>query len=282
LLIVRKTLAVHAGRRAAPRAHLSLIAPVENRSVSARRCTESPFVNVTGQIVNAEWTLAAIEAVADAAFTTALVHRLQPLESMNPHPIQLRLEHAPHMDRAHVVIRLILLIALGAVGCSSVYWMLYLTLPAFAAMRISQTTAQRYLADDGPRIARALKWLAGAYAYLWLLTDVLPSSNHEGVVDLEMNPSGTPTTSTALLRLVTTLPALLMLAALSVAAGLLWPVGAVFVLVGRRMPDVLFDFFLLTLRGQFRCIAYHLSLVDRYPSFEETVATGDAPHSGAI
>jgi hypothetical protein len=201
---------------------------------------------------------------------------------MDPHPIQLRLEHAPQMDRAQVVIRLILLLALGAVGCSSVYWVLYLALPGLAALRISQTTAQRYLADDGPRIARALRWLAGAYAYLWLLTDVLPSSDHEGVVILDVKPGGTPTASTALLRLATSLPALLILGVLSAAAGLLWPVGAVFVLVGRRLPSVLFDFFMLTLRGQFRCIAYHLSLVDRYPSFEERSVTRDAPHSETI
>jgi hypothetical protein len=201
---------------------------------------------------------------------------------MDAHPIQLRVERAPQMDRAQVVIRLMLLFALGAVGCSSVYWVLYLALPPLAAMRISQTTAERYLADDGPRIARALEWLARAYAYLWLLTDVLPSNDHEGVVNLDVNPSGTPTANTALVRLVTSLPALLILGVLSVVAGLLWPIGAIFVLVGRRLPGVLFDFFLLTLRGQFRCIAYHLSLVDRYPSFEERIATGDAPHSGAI
>ncbi len=201
---------------------------------------------------------------------------------MDPHPIQLRVEHATQMDRAQVVIRLILLVALGAIGCSSVYWVLYLALPALAAMRISQATADRYLGDDGPRIARALEWLAGAYAYLWLLTDVFPSSDRKGVIDLDVNPNGTPTASTALLRLVTSLPALVMLGLLSIVAGLLWPIGAVFVLAGRRLPGALFDFFLLTLRGQFRCIAYHLSLVDRYPSFEEGMTTGDAPHSGTI
>jgi hypothetical protein len=207
---------------------------------------------------------------------------LQRVGGMDPDPIQLRLEHATQMDRAQVVIRLILLFALGAVGCSSVYWLLYLALPALAAMRISHTTAQRYLADDGPRIARALKWLAGAYAYLWLLTDAPPSSAHESVVDLDVNPGGAPTASTALLRLITSVPALLILGIFSVMAGLLWPIGAVFVLVGRRLPGVLFDFFALMLRGQFRCIAYHLSLVDRYPSFEERIATRETSRSGAI
>jgi hypothetical protein len=82
--------------------------------------------------------------------------------------------------------------------------------------------------------------------------------------------------------LITSVPALLILGIFSVMAGLLWPIGAVFVLVGRRLPGVLFDFFALMLRGQFRCIAYHLSLVDRYPSFEERIATRETSRSGAI
>jgi hypothetical protein len=56
---------------------------------------------------------------------------------MDPHPIQLHVEPAPQMDRVQVVIRLLLVIALAAVGWSSVYWVLYLVLPALAAIGIS-------------------------------------------------------------------------------------------------------------------------------------------------
>jgi hypothetical protein len=54
-----------------------------------------------------------------------------------------------------------------------------------------------------------------------------------------------------------------------VVAGIVWLLGAVWVLVRRRMPAAIADFIALVLRYQFRLIAYHLSLVDRYPSFEE-------------
>lgn len=197
---------------------------------------------------------------------------------MAPHPIQLRVAHNPQMARAQVVSRLVLLIALGTVGCSSMYWVIYLAIPAFVAIRISQTSAQRYLDHDGPRIVRALRWLAGVYAYLWLLTDALPSVD-EDAVELAVNPGGAPNASTALLRLVTSLPALLVLGILSFAAGLLWPIGAVLILVRQRLPAVLFDFFQMTLRGQFRFIGYHLSLVDRYSSFEEGLTFPDASRS---
>ena len=182
------------------------------------------------------------------------------------------------MARAHVVTRLVLLIALGTLGCSSLYWVFYLAAPALAAIRISQRAPQGYLKDDGPRLARILDWLAGAYAYLWLLTDAFPSSEPAGPVRLELTPMGEPTPTSALLRLLTTLPAFAILGALSIVASLLWPIGAITILVGRRLPGVLFDLFLLTLRGQFRLIAYHLSLVDRYPYFEERLTTRDEAH----
>jgi hypothetical protein len=206
---------------------------------------------------------------------------------MDAHPLQLRVEPASQMDRMQVVIRLLLLVALGVLGCSSAYWFLYLVLPTLVAMRISQTSAQRYLTDDGPRIARVLGWLAEAYAYLWLLTDALPSGARplnapQRAVDLDVTPVGAPTPSTVLLRLVTSLPALLMLGLLSLAAGLLWPIGAIWILARRRLPGVLVDFFLMTLRGQFRLIAYHLSLVDRYPTFDDSLTGRDVPHSGPV
>lgn len=186
------------------------------------------------------------------------------------HPVQLRVEPAPRLMRIHVVIRLVLLAALGTLGCSSLYWLLYLAIPAGVALALSQTGSERYLAQSAPRIARVLGWLAGAYAYLWLLTDELPSTapdpERPSPVALAIDFGGTPTIGAALLRLVYSLPALVVLAILSFAATILWVVAAIWILVAERAPAGLADFFALTLRYQFRLIAYHLSLVDRYPS----------------
>jgi hypothetical protein len=183
------------------------------------------------------------------------------------------------MERVHVVIRLALLAALGTLGCSSLYWMLYLALPAVAALLISAKGAERYHAEDAPGIVRVLRWVAGAYAYLWLLTDTPPSTEPGGASDLQVGPEGAPTTGAALLRLIFSLPALVVLGVLSLAAGVLWLIGALWILVSRRMPHALASFFALMLRYQFRLVAYHLSLVDRYPSFEESPVV-QLPHSG--
>jgi len=115
---------------------------------------------------------------------------------MSTHPVWLEVENPRSQARIHVVTRLVLLAALAALGCSSIYWFLYLALPA----------------------------------------------------------------------LLFSLPALILLALLSVAAAVVWVTGAVFVLIGRRLPEIFADFLALTLTVQFQLAAHHLSPVDAYPS----------------
>jgi hypothetical protein len=176
-----------------------------------------------------------------------------------------------------VAIRLLLLVALGAIGCPSIYWLAYLALPALAALLILQKGAERYLVEDAPRITRALRWLAAAYAYLWLLTDTLPSTSTDLPVVLEIDSGGSPTAASALLRLVRSLPAWVLLLLFSFVAGMLWFFAAVSVLVSQRIPPALGEFLAATLRYQFRLLAYHVSLVDRYPVFE----LANLPHPSA-
>jgi hypothetical protein len=181
-------------------------------------------------------------------------------------PVSFHVEHPAQSLRLHVLIRLLLLIALGALGCSSLYWLLYLTLPALVALVITQRGGERYLSDDAPAITRVLRVLAETYAYLWLLTDVFPFSERPTGVHFEVTPSGSPTAPSALFRLITSLPALLLLALLSLVSGLLWFFGALFILVAARLPVWIADFLEMTLRYQFRLVAYHLSVVAQYPS----------------
>ena len=181
------------------------------------------------------------------------------------HPVQLHAEHSRETDRIQVVIRLAFLLALAALGCSAVYWALYLALPAVVAAVLVKKGGERYLAEDAPRIVPVLRWLASAYGYLWLLTDVLPTAQGSPI-DLRIEHGGRPTASSALLRLLFSLPALIVLAVLSAASGILWVVGAVLILIRKRLPDAIADVLSFTLRFQFQLIAYHLSLVDRYPS----------------
>lgn len=200
---------------------------------------------------------------------------------MTAHPVQLHVTTPERTQRIHVLIRLVLLIAIGTLGWSSLYWMLYLALPALVALRLA-TLGGRFLVEDGPRLSRALNWLAQAYAYLWMLTDTFPTGDADAPAELVVETGGTPTMRSALLRLVYSIPAVLLLAILSFAASVLWVIAALFVLVSGRLPAAIADFMALTLRYQFRFLAYHLSLVDRYPSLESPPATHQAPHAGAI
>jgi hypothetical protein len=186
------------------------------------------------------------------------------------------------MERIHVLIRCALLLALGAIGCSSAYWLVYLVLPALAALLVAQKGSQRYFVEDAPRIIRALRWLAAAYAYLWLLTDRLPTNEAQTPVLFEVQTEGAPTAASALSRLFTSLPALLLLVVLSIAAGFLWLLGATAVVVQGRMPARISEFLTATLRYQFRLVAYHLSLVERYPSFDSVSIPRGALHSGPV
>ncbi|MGA3124307.1 MAG: DUF4389 domain-containing protein [Polyangiaceae bacterium] len=181
------------------------------------------------------------------------------------------------MNRTQVVIRLVLLCAIGMIGCSSVYWLLYLVLPAAAALLISQHGPERYLAEDAPRIVHFLRWFAAASAYLWLLTDQWPNHEQVSAVEVEIEAGGSPTASSALLRLVYSVPALLLWAVLATASGLAWLVGAAVILVGGRIPAAIADWLAAMLRYQLRLLAYHLSLVDRYPSLEDAALAVDIP-----
>jgi Domain of unknown function (DUF4389) len=184
----------------------------------------------------------------------------------------------PHVDlhvspsslpnqRFHVVVRLLLLMALGSLGWGGLYWGVYLAAPAIVALMVSSGGGLRYLAERGPVAERALQWLASAYAYMWLLTDEAPGA-HSNTVHLSVERHGTPTTSSALLRIVGSIPALFLLMLCSVVASVLWIVGALMILVAQRLPAGIAGFLELVLRYQFRWMTYHLSLVDEYPSLQ--------------
>jgi hypothetical protein len=200
-------------------------------------------------------------------------------EPMSPHPVSLQVTRSLHRERIQVLIRMALLIALGAIARSSICWIAYFVLPALAAILIQQKGGEGYLAQDGPRIRRVLHWLAGAYAYLWLLTDALPSAEG-GSVMLEIEPDGTPSAGAAVSRLIRSLPALVVGMVLSFAAAFVWIVAASCTLINEEVPASVADFLTATLRFQFRFFAYHLSLVERYPAFESSSASRPSSVAG--
>lgn len=144
--------------------------------------------------------------------------------------------------------------------------LLWLGLPVVAAILVSQKGGQRYLDENGPAMTRALNWILELAAYLALLTDELPGGERHAV-RLRVERSGTPTVGSVLLRILSALPSLIVLALLGFVGMLVWLVAVVLVVVDERYPDGLWRFLAGLVRWEAHLFAYLASLVDDYPPF---------------
>src|SRR6266700_2227730 len=150
--------------------------------------------------------------------------------SMSTHPVQLRVDRVERVARVQVVIRAVLVLALGLIAWSTIYWLLYLAMPALVAIDLVQRGSANFHDRDAPRAIRVLRWLAGAEAYLCFLTDVLPTSQGSPV-DLRVSLTGVPSVRSALMRLALSLPALALLALLTLSSSIVWLLAAVWALL---------------------------------------------------
>jgi len=198
------------------------------------------------------------------------------------YPVQIDAASPLRFDRVQLALRLVIAIALGWVGISA-GWLgcaLFLALPVIAAVVISTRGAQAYLDDAGPRVWRIVTWLLAFSAYMLILTDRFPTGEPTGV-QVQIRPDGHPTTSSALLRLIMSLPSGLVLALLGIVSSVLFVVAAVMVLIEERVPAGILGFQRGVLRWQARLAGYHASLVDEYPPFSfeaDPAQPGDHAH----
>jgi Domain of unknown function (DUF4389) len=101
---------------------------------------------------------------------------------------------------------------------------------------------------------------------------------------MEVNISGRPTTGSALLRLLTSIPSGFVLALLGVVATITGIIAGIFILVREDYPEALYGFHTGVVRWGARLLAYYASLTDEYPPF--SLAThhrdepGAMPHAG--
>lgn len=190
------------------------------------------------------------------------------------HPVTVHVARAAHFDRAQALVRLLVMIVVPALVGHFGSGLLYFGLPALAAILIAQAGGAAYLRDWAPRMTRVFEWATAFFAWLWMLTDRFPYDHPEHEVRITVVPHGEPTVGTALLRLLFSLPAMIVAAVLSLVAALVWILALVSILATEHYPHAFFDFLQLVLRYELRVVAYHLSLVDRYPTFEsdETLA----------
>ena len=94
----------------------------------------------------------------------------------------------------------------------------------------------------------------------------------------EIRYTGQPTVSSALARLLTSIPSGVVLMFLWCVSSVLWVVAALAVLFGLPMPRSILAFQRGVLRWQARLVAYHASFVVEYPpwSFDTGAPSGEA------
>lgn len=196
-----------------------------------------------------------------------------------PYPIVLDVERPPAFQRAHVFLRVALLVVIGWIGHP--LGLLWLGLPVVAAVLVSQKGGQRYLDESGPTVSRVLGWILAVVAYLALLTDRLPD-RREQPIRFHVERSGSPTVGSALLRILYAIPSLIVLALLTFVGAIVWVIAVVLVLVDERYPESMWRFLLGLVRWEAWVLAYLASLVDRYPPFSLNTesASAAAPSAG--
>ena len=188
-----------------------------------------------------------------------------------PYPVVFEVERPASFQRAHVFLRLAVLIVIGWIAHP--FGLLWLGIPVVAAVLVAQKGGRLYLDEDGARVTRVLNWILDLTAYLALLTDRLPGRD-DHPVRFQVERSGSPTVGSALVRILYGIPSLIALAILAFFGAIVWVVAVVLVLVGERYPDSLWRFLHGIVRWEACLFAYLASLVDRYPPF--ALDTGSA------
>jgi len=161
-----------------------------------------------------------------------------------------------------ILVAIILWVLAGIIG-----WVFYLAFPVLAAIFVSQKGPEKYLEEDGPRMTEWLRWVVAIFAYLLILTERFPTEKPEETVRFEVSPGGSPTVGSALLRLIYSIPSVLVLGLLGIVSAVVWVIAAVMVLIQENYPDGLYNFQRGVLRWEARLLGYHASLVDQYPPF---------------
>jgi hypothetical protein len=209
---------------------------------------------------------------------------MHPAETMSTYPVLFDVARPERFDRVQLALRIALLVVLSIFGLTigAISSLIYLGLPIAAAMVI-RAHGPRFLADGAPRLARALRGILGAYAYVMLLIDSVPEGDDERVhVVIEpgaWHDAPGPTVSAPLVRALYGLPSAFVLAILSIPAWIVWLVAAIMILFTKEYPAALHDFQCGILRWQARLYAYEAGLVETYPPFALDTPLPTARHA---
>jgi hypothetical protein len=176
--------------------------------------------------------------------------------------IQLDVERPTSYQPVQLAVRLLIMVMLAAVG-APLGWLfhaLYLVLPLVAAFA-GPAFGERYPQELGRPLVGALRWLLALYAYLGLLTDRLPVDEERLGIRFDVACSGTPSIGGALMRWVTSFPALIVIWVLGIVSTVLWLFAAVAIVARGQVPAAIYEFQRSLLRRVAYFLAHHASLV---------------------
>lgn len=198
---------------------------------------------------------------------------------MADYPVTFNVTRPEKFDRTQVVIRILVLVILSILSfiASSIVGLVYLAVPVYAAIQISQKGSETYLRDKGGPLLNLLRWYFAIYSYLLLLTDRFPSEKPEELVTFDVTPNGSPTVGSSLLRLIYSIPSAIVVGLLGIVGFVIVIIAVIMVLIQEQYPEGLYNFQLGIMRWQARLMGYHASFVHEYPPFALDTGSEGAP-----
>jgi hypothetical protein len=175
-------------------------------------------------------------------------------------------------SRSQAALRVAVVLALSVLG-APIAWgfgALYLLLPVVAAIVISSRGAQGYLEGEGTRVLEILRWWTALVGYLLFLSDRFPLQTGDFSSVRVVAGGSNATVGGALLRLLSSLPVVFLLAPLWWLAGVLAVLALLSVLLTESVPMICVRYFAFVTELQAQLLVYHASLSDRYPLTETT------------
>ena len=182
------------------------------------------------------------------------------------YPATFDVQPPKEFDKSQVVLRIVLIIVISWL-LDAIAGFAYIALPVIAAVRISQKGPKQYLADAEAGPTKWLRYIMAIYSYMALTTDRMPTQEPEKIVQFDVQPTGSPTIGSALLRIILGIPHAIVLGLLGLILAIVWLIAAVSILFSGTYPEWASSFIRGYLRWTARFMAYMASLVDEYPPF---------------
>ncbi len=196
------------------------------------------------------------------------------MEGTNDRRVRFDVVRPERFSRGGVPLRIVILTLFFIPG--SINWVASLFyLPVTSAVLVRQKGPERFLAEDSGRMVDLLRWMLGIYAYFAYLTDDISLDMPEKAIRYEVDTGGTPTTGSALGRIVTNMPNIVAFGIVGIVALGVWIVAGLSILVTGRYPRALWAYQCGVNRWQARLFSHHTSVVEAYPPFRvQTRADG--------